>query len=78
MPCDKMKPMDFALEGWIEVAQEGWIDTAYKKVYNVVRQKVATDLHTDRFDCSCTHIILKKAFHIIYNNAIVLSSLDCF
>ena len=31
MPCDKMKPMDFALEGWIEVAQEGWIDTAYKK-----------------------------------------------
>ena len=53
MPCDKMKPMDFALEGWIEVAQEGWIDIAYKKkVYNVVRQKVATDLHTDRFDCS--------------------------
>jgi hypothetical protein len=48
-----MKPMDFALEGWIEVAQEGWIDIAYKKkVYNVVRQKVATDLHTDRFDCS--------------------------
>ena len=31
MPCDKMKPMDFALEGWIEVAQEGWIDIAYKK-----------------------------------------------
>ena len=53
MPCDKMKPMDFALEGWIEVAQEGWIDIAYKKkVRNVVRQKVAIDLHTDRFDCS--------------------------
>ena len=35
MPCDKMKPMDFALQGWIEVAQEGWIDIAYKKkVYN--------------------------------------------